>query len=70
MLESIRDLLHKDPFIPFRIVLTSGKEYDVLNPDLVATGESQMTLYAPKSDKWSILRLNQVASVEALSQAA
>jgi hypothetical protein len=70
MLQTIRDLLHAEPFAPFRIVLTSGKEYDVSNPDLVALGESQITLYAPKSDRWSVLRLNQIASVDVLSQAA
>jgi hypothetical protein len=70
MMQSIRDLLHGEPFVPFRIILTSGREYDVTNPDLVAVGESQITLYAPKSDRWSILRINQIASVEMLSQAA
>ena len=70
MMQSIRDLLHSEPFVPFRIILTSGKEYDVANPDLVAMGESQITLYAAKSDRWSILRINQIASVEMLSQAA
>ena len=64
MLESFRELLHRDPFVPFRVVLTSGKEYEVTNPDLVAIGESQFTLYAPKSDKWAMLRLNQIASLE------
>ena len=69
MKEQLHELLHRDPFIPFRIVLTSGKEYGVDNPDLVAFGESQITVYAPKSDRWSILRLNQIASLEA-TQAA
>jgi hypothetical protein len=70
MIDTIRELLHGAPFTPFRIILTSGKEYDVKNPDLVALGESQITLYAPKSDRWSVLRLNQIASVDVLPQAA
>jgi hypothetical protein len=70
LLETIRELLHREPFAPFRVVLTSGSSYDVTNPDLVALGQSQITLYAPKSDRWSILRLNQIAAVDVLSQAA
>lgn len=70
MLETIRELLDRDPFVPFRIVLTSGKEYDVSDPHLVALGQSQLNLYAPKSDRYSVLRLNQIASVDVLPQAA
>ena len=64
MLKSLREMIHRDPFIPFRIVLTSGKEYEIVNPDLRAIGESQITVYAPRSDNWSILRLNQIASID------
>ena len=55
MLVSLADMLKPDPFIPFRIVLTSGKEYEIVNPQLVALGQTQITVYAPKSDNWSIL---------------
>jgi hypothetical protein len=64
MIETIHEMLNREPFAPFRIVLTSGKEYEVANPDLVAVGASQITVYAPKSDRFAILRLNQIASVE------
>jgi hypothetical protein len=69
MLKSLRELVHRDPFIHFRIVLTSGKEYAIVNPDLLAIGETQITVYAPKSDDWSILRMNQIASID-VTQAA
>ena len=61
---TIEELLEREPFVPFRIVLSSGKEYDVVNPRLLALGESQITLYAPKSDQFSILRLNQISSLD------
>lgn len=70
MLEQIKELLHANPFVSFRIVLTSGKEYSVENPDLVAIGESQMNVYAPKSDQFVIIRLNQISSIEVYPQAA
>ena len=69
MLDSIREMLDREPFVPFRIVLTSGKEYEILNSHLVALGETQLTLYAPRSDKWAMLRLKEIASVQS-SQAA
>jgi hypothetical protein len=69
MKEQLRELLHRDPFVPFRIVMTSGHEHDVTNPDLVAVGESQINVYTPKSDRYVILRLNQIASIH-VAQAA
>ena len=69
MLKTLKELLKNDPFIPFRIVLTSGKEYEINHVQLVAIGETQITVYAPKSDDWSILRMNQIASIE-ITQAA
>lgn len=70
MLDSLRELLHKEPFIPFKIVLTSGQGFQIDNPDLVAVGETQITVYRPRSDQFAILRLNQVASLESLEPAA
>jgi hypothetical protein len=69
MIDTIEEMLSRDPFLPFRIILTSGKEYEVSNPRLVALGKSQITVYAPRSDHFSILRLNQIASIES-AQAA
>lgn len=69
VLKSLREMIHREPFIPFRIVLTSEKEYEIVNPDLLAIGETQITVYAAKSDDWSILRMNQIASIK-VTQAA
>jgi hypothetical protein len=69
MFETLREMLNREPFMAFRIVLTSGKEYDISNPELVAVGETQITVYAPRSDRFSILRVNQIASIES-AQAA
>lgn len=70
MLDTLREMLHREPFAPFRIVLTSGSTYEVSNPDLVALGQTQITLYAPRSDRFSVLRLNQIAAFESLDKAA
>ena len=39
MLDGIRDLLDRDPFVPFRITLTSGQVYEILDPHSVALGQ-------------------------------
>jgi hypothetical protein len=64
MIEAIRELLNADPFHPFKIVLTSGEVFEVANPELVAVGESVVVVCWPKSDRISILRMNQIASVD------
>lgn len=69
MKEQLLDLLSHDPFVPFRVVMTSGHEHEVANPHLVAVGESQINVYAPKSDRYVILRLNQIAALH-VAQAA
>jgi hypothetical protein len=69
MFESIRELLDRDPFVPFRIVLTSGKEYQINDPHLVAIGQTLINIFAPRSDNWSELRLSQISSID-IGQAA
>ena len=69
MHESIIGMLSKDPFVPFRIVLTSGEGFEISNPNLVALGKTQLTIYQPRSDRWAMLRLNQVASLAGLESA-
>ena len=64
MLDNLKELLKKDPFTPFRILLTSGSAYEVSSPYQIALGESQLNYYFPKTDRWAILRLNQIASFE------
>lgn len=32
--ESLRDELHRQPFVPLRIYLTDGKTYDIRHPEM------------------------------------
>jgi hypothetical protein len=70
MLDALTELLDRNPFIPFRIVLTSGQSFDITNPHLVATGATMITIYPARSDRFAMLRLNQIASFESLERAA
>jgi hypothetical protein len=69
MLDQIIELLDREPFTPFRIRLAGGEEYAIDHPHLVAVGSSQLIVAAPRSDLYSILRLNQITSVD-VAQAA
>jgi hypothetical protein len=66
MLERLAELLRKDPFTPFRMILSSGTHYDVVSPLMVAVGQSELTYYFPKSDRLAHVRLNQLTSLETL----
>lgn len=67
MLQQISELLQREPFVPFRIMLTGGQAFDVVYPGLVAEGATQLIYCFPKSDRYLILRMNQLASVETLN---
>jgi len=70
MLETIRELKHRNPFVPFRIITTSGDRYDVTDPDAMALLDSQIFIAHPRSDRWTFIRLNQIVTVEIESAAA
>jgi hypothetical protein len=69
MLVEIKELLDRDPFVPFRIVLTSGQAYEIRDPHLAALGKSVIHVMHPRSDRYDILRQNQVAAIEVLEAA-
>ena len=66
MLERLEELLRKEPFAPFRIIITSGTHYDVHSPLMIAIGKSELSHYLPKSDRLAHVRLNQLAAVETI----
>jgi hypothetical protein len=61
MRERMLELLRKDPFTAFKVVLASGKAYEIRNSQHLAVGESEMTISEATSDRWAMLRMNQVA---------
>jgi hypothetical protein len=63
-LDTIRELKHREPFLPFTIVMTSGDRYIIEDPDAMAIGSSQIFYYLPRSSKFLLLRSNQITAVE------
>ena len=46
----IAQLLKHEPFIPFRMSLTSGHEHEVRNPELVRLTDSTVSLCTPEPE--------------------
>jgi hypothetical protein len=68
MLDDLKEWLDNDPFVPFRIVLTSGTAFDVTSPYQLAIGETQFDYYFPRSDRKAVARLNQLVAIETLEE--
>jgi hypothetical protein len=48
MLSTLREFLRHKPFRPFRVVMRSGKRYDIVNPEKVAIGSSKAYAFFPR----------------------
>jgi hypothetical protein len=59
-------LLAAEPFRSFCVVLTNGSRYQVDNPALFEIAETIIHHYVPASDRFNILRMNQLAATEVL----
>lgn len=62
----IRELLAREPFVPFRLNLSSGKNYDVLNPQTTVLLKSEVFIAFPDGEQWSLVPLLHIASIERL----
>ena len=68
VLDTIRDLRVRDPFVPFRITMTSGEDFTIADSELLAIGRSQLIYCLPKSDHVAHLRISQIATVKELGE--
>jgi hypothetical protein len=64
MVDRLKQLLDKEPFQAFKLVVTSGGTYEVLSPYQVAIGETQLDYYYPRSDRTATIRINQIVAFE------
>lgn len=62
--ESIRELLDREPFQPFRVRASSGAAYEVRSPGLVVLLKSQVLIAERNSDRCSVVPFLQVAGIE------
>ena len=62
--DNIREFLDRDSFVPFRLVLSSGREYDVIDPQMTVLMKSEIFIAFPDGEHSSLIPLLHVTSVE------
>jgi len=62
----LRELLNRDPFEPFRVRLTSGDSYDMVDPNSVAVGRNRVFVFFTDRDAWAFFAYLHIAAVESL----
>ncbi len=65
--DNIRGLLDRDPFVAFRLVLSSGKHYDVVDPQMTVLLKSEIFIAFPDGERSSLIPLLHVTAVETLA---
>jgi len=65
--DSILHLKHREPFVPFHVVMSSGDRHLIASPDALAVAANQLHYY-PSSGMGIHLRLNQVTAIEKWSE--
>ncbi len=63
MTDEVRKLLHAEPFVPFVIKTSDGKQYRVKHPDYVAISPKggRITVYADEETSTTLSALHMVA---------
>jgi len=60
----IHELLNREPFIPFRINMGSGKDYLVADPHAAALLKHEVFVVFPDGERWAHVPLLHIASIE------
>jgi hypothetical protein len=64
ILQAILELRYRDPFVPFRIVLSSGDKYLIARGGNLVEMNSEFFYAFPGGEGFVFLRKNQIAAVE------
>lgn len=49
--DNLRDLWKRDPFIPFRIVMSSGQSYDAMHPETTVLMKREIFIAFPGGER-------------------
>ncbi len=66
--EELKELLAGEPFEPFRVITSSGKSYEVRDPQSVALMKSRIFIALP-TDRWAFVPFLHISSVEPIPAA-
>ena len=68
-IEAIRELLHRQPFEPFEIVMSSGEVHQVKHPEFAILSPSRVVIVDPVTERLAILSRVHITEVR-MPQAA
>jgi len=61
---TIRELKHKDPFTPFKIVMASGDKYLIEDPEMMVMSSTEIIYIVPRTEQVVFIRKSQITSLE------
>ena len=62
--ETLKELIHREPFEPFVIRSSSGQGYKVADPSLIVLMKTKVFVAEPRSDKAATVSYLHIAAVE------
>ncbi len=63
VVDTVRELKNREPFLPFLIVMTSGDRYTIDDPDALAISTTQLHYY-PRTGRGIHMQVREIAVVE------
>jgi hypothetical protein len=67
--DAIRELLHRRPFEPFEVLMSSGEVHQVRHPEFVILPPTRLIVTDPVTDRLAILSLFHMTEVRMLQSA-
>ncbi len=68
---NVRDMLHREPFEPFEIVMSSGEKHLVRHPEFVLVTEGRVIVVTdPVADRTADLALRHVTELRRMQPSA
>ena len=64
VIDAIRELKEREPFEPFRIVMTSGDKYEIQDGGNLVEMRTQFFYVNPRTDRFVFMRMSEIAAVE------
>jgi hypothetical protein len=69
--ESFREILRREPFEPFRVVMSSGESYNVMHPEMALVSARSLVLAIPdpsraEGERFAFCSYLHVAHIEIL----
>jgi hypothetical protein len=68
--DRLRQMLHREPFQPFRVCLSSGEKYAVTNADLVALMRAEAFIAFARPEGWTIVPYLHISGLETITNGA